>query len=50
MYRRPALILLGISFFIVGLIMQVTGQPNTMDMFDRAMTLWSAAFVVRPRA
>ncbi|MER6201733.1 hypothetical protein ABT234_30735 [Streptomyces sp. NPDC001586] len=49
-YRRPALIMLGVSFFIVGVIMLVTGHPNAMDMFDRAMTAWSAALVIRPRA
>ncbi|MFD7915171.1 hypothetical protein ACFV30_31375 [Streptomyces sp. NPDC059752] len=49
-YRRPALIMLGISFFTIGVIMLVTGQPNAMDMFDRAMTAWNAAFVIRPRA
>ncbi|MER5774809.1 hypothetical protein ABT144_11020 [Streptomyces sp. NPDC002039] len=48
-YRSPALIMLGVAFFIVGVLMLMTGQPNALDMFDRAMTAWSAAFVVRPR-
>ncbi|MFC9817404.1 hypothetical protein ACFVJM_35740 [Streptomyces virginiae] len=48
-YRRPALIMLGAAFFIVGVLMLMTGQPNALDMFDRAMTAWNAAFVVRPR-
>ncbi|MFD5619543.1 hypothetical protein [Streptomyces yangpuensis] len=48
-YRRPALMVLGAAFTIVGVLMLMTGQPNALDMFDRAVTAWSAAFVVRPR-
>ncbi|MFJ3176468.1 hypothetical protein ACIPJK_37710 [Streptomyces roseus] len=48
-YRRPALIAFGLSFFVVGVIMLSTDQPHAMDMFDRAMTAWSAALAVRPR-
>ncbi|MFJ3205734.1 hypothetical protein [Streptomyces sp. NPDC086989] len=50
MYRRPALIMLGVSFFIVGVIMLIAGQPGAVDMFDRAMTAWGAAFAVPPRS
>ncbi|MEW2417519.1 hypothetical protein AB0953_27890 [Streptomyces sp. NPDC046866] len=49
MYRRPALMMLGLSFFIVGVIMLITGQPHALDMFDRAMTAWATAFAAPPR-
>ncbi|MFD8634947.1 MULTISPECIES: hypothetical protein [unclassified Streptomyces] len=48
-YRRPALIMLGVSFFVVGVIMLITGQPHALDMFDRAMTAWATAFATPPR-
>ncbi|MEV7172010.1 hypothetical protein AB0O18_20155 [Streptomyces sp. NPDC093224] len=48
-YRRPVLLVLGGSFFVAGVLMLITGQPSALDMFDRAMTAWSAAFVVDPR-
>ncbi|GHD82112.1 hypothetical protein ACWCY1_10380 [Streptomyces goshikiensis] len=50
LYRRSALVMLGVSFFVVGVVMLLTGQPHALDMFDRAMTAWATAFAVPPKS